>query len=181
MINEQSKQVLQNAIEKGFYEDGKATNIGERLALIHSEVSEALEADRKNRKADLEYFIKREKEIIDSYKGVMSSLDNTDFKNLFTQKIKDTFEDEMADVCIRVFDTCAFLKIDLEKHIELKMRFNSLREKMHGKATNVWNSPHNNATQYYNDLTLCLTTNGMIIRNGLRKSGRVSFRYAKHK
>lgn len=45
MINELSKQIHENAKNKGFYEDEK--NIGEMLCLIHSEVSEALEADRK--------------------------------------------------------------------------------------------------------------------------------------
>ncbi len=44
MINELAKKIHLNNIEKGFYEDEK--NIGEILALIHSEVSEALEADR---------------------------------------------------------------------------------------------------------------------------------------
>ena len=53
MINELAKQIYENAVSKGFYDDGKATNIGERLCLIHSEVSEALEADRKKRYTNL--------------------------------------------------------------------------------------------------------------------------------
>ena len=44
MINDLARDVHKNARAKGFYDYKK--NIGEMLALIHSEVSEALEADR---------------------------------------------------------------------------------------------------------------------------------------
>lgn len=47
--------------------------------------------------------------------------------------IKDTFEDEIADVFIRLFDFCGHRKIDIEKFIQLKMKYNESREKMHGK------------------------------------------------
>ena len=47
---------------------------------------------------------------------------------------KDTFEDELADTAIRLFDMCGGLGIDLEKQIEWKMSFNKTREKLHGKA-----------------------------------------------
>ena len=47
---------------------------------------------------------------------------------------KDTFEDELADTAIRLFDMCGGLGIDLEKQIEWKMNFNKSREKLHGKA-----------------------------------------------
>lgn len=47
---------------------------------------------------------------------------------------KDTFEDELADTAIRLFDLCGGLGIDLEKQIEWKMNFNKGREKLHGKA-----------------------------------------------
>jgi len=47
---------------------------------------------------------------------------------------KDTFEDELADTAIRLFDMCGGLGIDLEKQIEWKMSFNKTREKLHGKT-----------------------------------------------
>ncbi len=47
---------------------------------------------------------------------------------------KDTFEDELADTAIRLFDMCGGLGIDLEKQIEWKMNFNKSREVRHGKA-----------------------------------------------
>ena len=45
MINKLAKKVHENARNKGFFDNEK--NIGEMLCLIHSEVSEALEAERK--------------------------------------------------------------------------------------------------------------------------------------
>ena len=46
---------------------------------------------------------------------------------------KDTFEDEVADTVIRIFDMCGGLGIDLEKQMNWKMSFNESREVRHGK------------------------------------------------
>lgn len=121
MINELSNEIHKNNIAKGFYEDEK--NIGEMLALIHSEVSEALEADRKGRYAGegaADYVVK-------------NSHNDNYFQELFKRDIKDTFEDELADIMIRVMDLAAHKKINLEAHIALKVRFNTLRPYKHGK------------------------------------------------
>lgn len=45
MINELAKEIHSINIEKGFYEEPHS--LGDRIALMHSELSEALEADRK--------------------------------------------------------------------------------------------------------------------------------------
>ena len=47
---------------------------------------------------------------------------------------KDTFEDELADTAIRLFDMCGGLGINLEEQIEWKMNFNKSREVKHGKS-----------------------------------------------
>ena len=118
-INELVKEVYANAQAKGWYDNGKAQNIGERIALIHSEVSEALEADRNDK------YVK--------YDMMVSDIDSDEFfKDTFERFVKDTFEDEMADIVIRVMDMCALKNIDLESHIIAKMRYNSLRSIQHG-------------------------------------------------
>lgn len=120
MINTLSKQIHENAVSKGFFDTER--NIGEMLCLIHSEVSEALESDREDR-----YSKAGDLNFINGYK-----LDEM-FYHDFTGLVKDTFEDELADIMIRVMDLAAYKGIDLEAHIQAKMRFNSLRENKHGK------------------------------------------------
>lgn len=122
MLNQISKQVYEANKLKGF--DVKNENIGQTLCLIHSEISEALEAVRKDKKASLMAFDYREED----------RETDLDFQSDFTDLIKDTFEDEIADTFIRLMDLVGALEIDIDRHIELKLRFNSLREYKHGKS-----------------------------------------------
>lgn len=124
MLNRISQKIHQNAKDKGFFDGPK--NIGEMLALIHSEVSEALEADRKGNTANLDLFLQE-------YEAQKQHGDEEAFKFAFKQHVKDSFEDELCDVIIRVFDLAAFKGIDIDQHLLLKMRYNSMREHKHGK------------------------------------------------
>lgn len=120
MLNELAKQVHENAKAKGFFE--KEKNIGEMLCLIHSEVSEALEADRKDRYTTYP-----------SMAAIIGWVKDEDFIWSYNENVKGNFEEEMADVIIRVLDLCSFKGIDIDSHVKAKMRYNSLREKYHGK------------------------------------------------
>jgi len=126
-LNELSKSIHANNEIRGFWDGGvEAKNIGEVLCLIHSEVSEALEADRKNHHAKGN-MIKSINEYLDS------QIDRDYFKQEFERTVKNSFEDEMADIIIRVLDVCGAMKIDIDWHIEQKLKYNSLREFKHGK------------------------------------------------
>lgn len=126
MLNELAKQIHENAVSKGFYEGEK--NTGELLCLVHSEISEALEADRRGRYYKPQfYFIDELGYNIELIKDIYG------FKNEFENAVKNTFEDELADAIIRILDICAFKGIDIESHIKAKIRYNSLREHKHGK------------------------------------------------
>lgn len=118
MINRLAEHIHKNAIQKGFFEDPK--NIGEMLCLIHSEVSEAMEADRKDKYS-----------ICGTLKKHLE--EGRDFKEGFETHVKGTFEDELADVIIRVLDLCAFKNIDIEWHINQKIAYNTTRPHKHGK------------------------------------------------
>ncbi|KAB8156172.1 hypothetical protein EZY14_002835 [Kordia sp. TARA_039_SRF] len=129
MINELAQQIHKNNKEKGFYDNEK--NVGEMLALVHSEVSEALEADRNDKYCELD----SEHWIVDgkTLREDLNIEDDVQFQAVFKMSCKDTFEDELADVMIRVMDLAAYKGIDLETHIKAKFRYNKSREHKHGK------------------------------------------------
>lgn len=121
-IKETMKEIYEINKKNGFWD--KPVEVGTRLMLITSELAEALEADREGRMlAPMS---------IASKFALMSYEDKT-FKEMFGTYVKDTFEDELADAAIRIFDVAQGMNIDLEFHIKAKMRYNSLREYKHGK------------------------------------------------
>lgn len=77
-------------------------NTGELLMLIVSECGEALEAHRKGRFADLDSFLKERcpQGAVNGEMGIPIPGDPAYFK----WHIKDTFEDELADIVIRIAD-----------------------------------------------------------------------------
>ena len=77
------------AVEHGFYEEVKADAF--YLGLVMSEMGEAINADRKGMHADTKGFEE------DEAKGIP-------FAENFKAHIKDTVEDEIADIVIRLLD-----------------------------------------------------------------------------
>lgn len=125
-LNKISRKLHESAMRKGFWEQKRET--GTLLMLVVSELAEALEADRKNKFADL-----RTLENCINADDINEDDKAAYFISEFQRNIKDTFEDEIADTFIRLFDLVGAMNIDIEKHIELKMRYNQSREYMHGK------------------------------------------------
>ena len=108
-------------------------NIGELLMLIVSELSEGLEALRKDHYADKSVVTDLYNDLAINSHDEEFVLNEEQWKNSFENNVKNTFEDELADVAIRLFDLCGGLNVDLEKHIDLKMKYNSMRGYKHGK------------------------------------------------
>ena len=88
-------------------------NLSELLMLIVTELSEACEALRHNKRQ----------------KGVVTK-DGFKLRNKWR---KDTFEDELADAVIRICDLAESEGIDLEWQIKKKLEYNKSRPSKHGK------------------------------------------------
>ena len=112
-INELIMTAHADAKAKGWWDEER--NTGELLMLIVSECGEALEAHRSGKRATLEAFdidIRTFDEMYTIAKG--HSLANNTFHghvkpernwaHSFQKHIKDTFEDELADIVIRIAD-----------------------------------------------------------------------------
>lgn len=145
-IKELCEKTYKNACEKGFYSEQEELNsnfnkynftdnltdyvfyqiVSTKLMLIVSELSESLEALRTNKVLARNLGAEPLPDF-DIFSDVV-------FKDYFQNVIKDTFEDELADTAIRLFDLCGWLGIDLEGHIKAKMRYNATRECKHNKA-----------------------------------------------
>lgn len=101
--NELSKQAHRNAVKHGFW----AEEHGDEhcIMLVITEISECVEAHRKGLFADVtaKLLIKQ-----DIDKGFT-------FEDAFKARIKNTVEDEMADIAIRLFDLAGKKGIDFDR------------------------------------------------------------------
>ncbi len=102
-FNALAKAVHANAVQKGFWPD-TGRNDGEIIALMHSELSEALEAIRRGDPPD---------DKIPEFNGV---------------------EAELADCIIRIMDMAAARNLRVADALLAKIKFNGSRQHKHGKA-----------------------------------------------
>ena len=119
-LNNLSKQLNEFVKSVGFDDN----DIPLRMMLIVSEISEAFEAFRKDKYAEpVDRF-----NWFEDWNNNEKSLDRANFKVYF----KDTFEDELAGSIIRLLDLCGKLNIDIEWHIQQKMKYNETRGHKYG-------------------------------------------------
>lgn len=96
-----------NARNKGWYDDGPRET-GTLLALVHSELSEALEEVRDGVPLD---------EIRYAPNGK-----------------PEGFVVELADAIIRIADMCGYYDLPLEQALRVKMAYNTTRSRKHGRT-----------------------------------------------
>lgn len=102
------QRVNGNSVAHGFYDTPEGKSIPTKLALIHSEISEALEAYRKD--------------------GTLKAPD-------VHCPEQSNFAIELADAVIRIMDLAEFCKVDLAGAIEAKHAYNVCRSYLHGGKT----------------------------------------------
>lgn len=90
------------AYEHGLHDSGHSNM--HWLMLCVSEIGEMVEADRKSRHADVDRYVDERKFGQDVY--------DKDTRTPFEKYVKDTFEDEMADVFIRILDFASAIGVE---------------------------------------------------------------------
>lgn len=172
-LNAMRDEAYSHAVAAGFHADGHTQD--HYFCLVITELMEAVEADRKDRRCTF------------NLDQIYDVEDDAAFYTIFQAKIKDTVEDELADTAIRLLDYAGYvgtkidtlgskvyterpftdmayavanilfsiddvpidtvitvaigalfqwadrLDFDLTKHIEMKMRYNRNRPRLHGK------------------------------------------------
>ena len=115
-IDDYTDEIRNNNIRKGFRvaDGGPGTNtFGDYIALLHSEVSEALEAYRDHKLAD-------------ATGGSDGPRENSKPEGVGS---------ELADVFIRLLDMADVFGIDLAAEVERKIAYNATRPYQHGGRT----------------------------------------------
>lgn len=100
-------ECYKTSVDHGWYQ-GVDFNLPEKLCLIHSEISEALEEYRNPDVKPTEIYFHP------------------------NSNKPEGLPVELADAMIRIFDLCGHLKIDLAEALLLKMNFNRNRPYRHG-------------------------------------------------
>lgn len=111
----------ETAEESGWH--GNET-FGDKIALMHSELSEALEEFRNGQPLDKIYY---------SYKDEQGVVHFTDepANGLTLNKVEGVAA-ELADVIVRIFDDSVRFKIPIIEALLLKMEYNKTRPHRHG-------------------------------------------------
>ena len=128
-------EALQNATKHGFWDT--PLEFGTSIALIHSELSEALEEVRKGRPAI--YYPCNAGGICcedDGSAHCGSRVYNSESPEIFCKaksKKPEGYAIELADAVICIANLCGYMGIDLEEAIKIKMEYNVTRPYLHGK------------------------------------------------
>lgn len=115
-LTDLSKKVYEANVAKGFYDTPR--DFPHTCMLIVSEISEAVEAERKGV----------------PFPNIVPELDSPNFEVDFKALVKDTIPDEMADAMIRILDWCGKEGVDIGYHIQAKLKYNASRPYKHGKV-----------------------------------------------
>jgi transcriptional regulator with XRE-family HTH domain len=123
-LNTLRDEAFAYAEKQGFHK--RKMNLGERLMLVVSELSEMLEADRNGKRAPVELFYPKTNET-----RPIADMEIT--KETYEAYIRGTLEEELADAVIRLADIAGIYGMNLDWHVSAKMAYNRTRPYMHGK------------------------------------------------
>lgn len=127
-LNDLAKACNENAVNKGFYDT--RNKLRNTIIVMHGADSKEL------REFDAMWGLSRLM-LIDTETAEAAEELRTPGK--FSERIREklgedllAFDEEIADIQIRLFDLAGSLGMDLDRAVELKMRANAMRKPMHG-------------------------------------------------
>jgi len=115
-INELRDKAFNYADKQGFHEN---IIFGEKIMLIVTELSEAVEAHRNNK------WSRKSKAFFPYPEDIRP--------DLYEYHFKGTVEEELADAILRIADIAGIYGVDLDFQIRAKMAYNETRPYKHGK------------------------------------------------
>jgi NTP pyrophosphatase (non-canonical NTP hydrolase) len=124
-LNELRDAAYDQAKASGFHDD-KSVTFGDRIALVHSELSEALEDFRRGEMVNVMFY---EQKLTD---GTVAVHDHQSNVNGLPSRKPAGIPSEIADVIIRCLDMAGAYGIDIERAVAEKMAYNATRPRMHG-------------------------------------------------
>ena len=120
-LNELIDRAYKTACEHGFHEEELSNR--HFLMLVITELSEAVEADRKGNYGDAEKYIKA----MNAYNGVDKPIC---FERHFNKYIKDSVADELADAAIRLLDLAGLRNVEVQRIETMEAAYVSLFKSM---------------------------------------------------
>ncbi|WP_305377148.1 hypothetical protein [uncultured Duncaniella sp.] len=113
-LNRLSEIAHQNAVEHGFWTDKPSAE--HCLMLVVTEIAEMVEADRAGKIAVINHIRKQNNLAAAQKRRLTDDVDSApDFIAAFDEMVKNTVEDEMADVVIRLLDLAGSFGLDFDK------------------------------------------------------------------
>jgi NTP pyrophosphatase (non-canonical NTP hydrolase) len=115
----------QNAKASGWWDDvSRPDRLIAAAGKIAQEATELMDALYINRRSTAEEFYSEE----EKYHPKPFS-----YEKAFKETIKDSAEDELADLLLRVLDLAGAMGVDLNWHVAAKFKYNKTRGYKHGK------------------------------------------------
>ena len=109
-LNELAHKIHESNKLRGF--DVAQDNIGQSLMLIVGEISEAMDAHQCGRFADMKEYDSEIAYLVENFPR--SNIEGGFRLSPFEKYIKNTFEDELADIVMRTLDFCAAFGVDVD-------------------------------------------------------------------
>lgn len=115
-LNELRDRAYKTACDRGFHDEELSNE--HCLCLVISELMEAVEADRKGKRANVDWYYKKMANSRICQGLVPDTPKEIGFEVAYNETIKGSIEEELADAAIRLLDLCGLRKIDIEDFTE---------------------------------------------------------------